>query len=143
MCAGAIYVATHKTEISEMDGLGRRMPFTYAAFLVGSLSIIGLPPFIGMWSKWYLGMGAVEGHLTAVEIVYIVSSLLNVAYLLPIVARGFFLPASNPATGPVARPGGPAAAPLAGGTRAAPVLRVRSAESRGGPEVVRTCRVLW
>src|SRR3546814_9370922 len=60
MCAGAIYVATHKTEISEMDGLGRRMPFTYAAFLVGSLSIIGLPPFIGMWSKWYLGMGAVE-----------------------------------------------------------------------------------
>ena len=42
-----------------MDGLGRKMPFTYAAFLVGSLSIIGLPPFAGVWSKWYLAMGAV------------------------------------------------------------------------------------
>src|SRR3546814_7811961 len=67
---------------------------------------------------------AVEGHLTAVEIVYIVSSLLNVAYLLPIVARGFFLPASNPATGPVARSVGAAAAPVAGGIREAPFLCV-------------------
>ena len=120
MCAGAIYVATHKTLISEMDGLGRRMPFTYAAFLIGALSIIGLPPFIGMWSKWYLGMGAVEGHLTAVEIVYIASSLLNVAYLLPIVARGFFLPASEP----LPQSAGAAAAPRTGGIQEAPFLCV-------------------
>src|SRR3546814_14713820 len=76
---------------------------------------------------------AVEGHLTAVEIVYIVSSLLNVAYLLPIVARGFFLPASNPATGPVARSVGAAAAPVAG----------RSEERRLGKECVSTCRSRW
>ena len=59
-CAGAIMVGAHKTEVSEMDGLGRRMPFTFLAFLVGSLSVIGLPPLGGSWSKWYLALGAAD-----------------------------------------------------------------------------------
>jgi multicomponent Na+:H+ antiporter subunit D len=59
-CAGAILVAAHKTEISEMRGLGRRMPFTFAAFFVASLSIIGLPPMGGTWSKWELALAAAE-----------------------------------------------------------------------------------
>ena len=98
-CAGAILVATHKTEVSQMHGLGRTMPFTMAAFLIGSLSIIGLPPFAGMWSKWYLTMGALEADKLVMVGVLIVSSLLNVAYLLPIPIRGFFGRASdnNPA----------------------------------------------
>jgi multicomponent Na+:H+ antiporter subunit D len=91
-CAGAIYVAAHKTEISELDGLGRRMPVTFAAFLIGSLSIIGLPPFGGMWSKWYLSLAAIDSGYAFVIGVLIVSSLLNVAYLLSIVGRAFFLP---------------------------------------------------
>ena len=101
-CAGAILVASHKTEISEMKGIGRQMPFTMFAFLIGSLSIIGLPPFAGMWSKWYLIRGALEGaeatlsvasvgHYLAV-VVLIISSLLNIAYLLPIVVNAFFAP---------------------------------------------------
>ncbi|MCP3692916.1 MAG: monovalent cation/H+ antiporter subunit D family protein, partial [Planctomycetaceae bacterium] len=53
-CAGAIYVAAHKTEISDMRGIGRVMPVTLFAFLLGSISVIGLPPFGGSWSKWYL-----------------------------------------------------------------------------------------
>ena len=57
MCAGSIYVATHKTNISQMTGLGRAMPITFIAFLIGSLSIIGLPPLGGSWSKWLLIMG--------------------------------------------------------------------------------------
>ena len=61
-CAGAILVGAHKTEISEMDGLGRRMPFTMAAFLVASLSIIGLPPLGGMWT-FYISCGAYLGLL--------------------------------------------------------------------------------
>lgn len=90
MCAGAIYVATHKTEISDMTGLGRAMPFTFAAFLIGALSIIGLPPLGGAWSKWYLMLGAAEtGELIMIGVL-MGSSLLNVAYLLPVVARGFF-----------------------------------------------------
>jgi multicomponent Na+:H+ antiporter subunit D len=91
-CAGAIYVAAHKTEIGELDGIGRRMPVTMAAFFIASLSIIGLPPFGGVWSKWLIGAGALDAGFAFVVGVLMVSSLLNVAYLLPIVGRAFFLP---------------------------------------------------
>jgi multicomponent Na+:H+ antiporter subunit D len=91
-CAGAIYTAHHLTEISEMTGIGRRMPVTMLAFLVASLSIIGLPP-VGAWSKWTLALGALDAGYVIVVGVLMLSSLLSVAYLLPIVARGFFLPA--------------------------------------------------
>ena len=96
-CAGAIYVATHKTNISEMDGLGRSMPVTYTAMLIGSLSIIGLPLTGGLWSKWYLALGAVAVEQWAMLAVFMVSSLLNVAYLLIIPIRGFFF--SQPRSG--------------------------------------------
>lgn len=89
-CAGAIYVATHKKDIREMDGLGRRMPFTMGAFLVGSLSIIGLPPMGGAWSKWFLALGAAEAHVPIFIGVLMLSSLLSIGYLMPIVARAFF-----------------------------------------------------
>ena len=88
--AGAILVAAHKTEISEMNGLGRAMPITFGAFLIGSLSIIGLPPFGGMWSKWYLSLGAVDAGQWLLLTVLLVSSLLNILYLLPVPLRGFF-----------------------------------------------------
>ncbi len=91
-CAGAIYTAAHKTEVSSLDGLGRVMPFTFTAFLIASLSIIGLPPLGGAWSKWYLMVGAADAGQTLMIGVLMLSSLLNVAYLLPIPARGFFRP---------------------------------------------------
>jgi len=96
-CAGAIYVAAHKTEISDMRGIGRTMPVTTFAFLLGSLSVIGLPPFGGAWSKWYLALGAAEAHHGVLVAVLMISSLLNIAYLLPIPVRGFF---SAPDSGP-------------------------------------------
>ncbi|MFW6077790.1 MAG: proton-conducting transporter membrane subunit, partial [Hyphomicrobiales bacterium] len=91
-CAGAIYVAVHRTEVSELDGLGRKMPWTFAAFLVGSLSIVGLPPFGGAWVKWWMMEGALAAGDVAVIVVLIVSSLLSLGYLLPVAARGLFLP---------------------------------------------------
>jgi multicomponent Na+:H+ antiporter subunit D len=91
MCAGSIYVATHKTNISQMTGLGRAMPITFIAFLIGSLSIIGLPPMGGSWSKWFLIMGAADTGQLVIIGVLLISSLLNVAYLLPLVGKGFFL----------------------------------------------------
>jgi len=94
--AGAIYVATHKKLVSELDGLGRAMPITFGAFLIGTLSIIGLPPFGGMWSKWYLGLGAVETGQLLLLGVLMLSSLLNIAYLVPIPIRAFF---SKPSSG--------------------------------------------
>jgi multicomponent Na+:H+ antiporter subunit D len=89
-CAGAIYTAAHKTEISELSGLGRAMPFTFGAFAVGAISIIGLPPFGGVWSKWYLTLGALEAGQLLIVAALMLSSLLNVAYLLPIPFKAFF-----------------------------------------------------
>jgi len=66
------------------------MPFTFTAFTIGALSIIGLPPFAGLWSKWYLAIGAIDAHQYIVIAVLMVSSLLNIAYLLPIPFRAFF-----------------------------------------------------
>ncbi len=90
-CAGAIAVATHKTKVSEMARIGRKMPITMAAFLIGSLSIIGLPPFGGSWSKWYLILGAIEATQLPLVAVLLVSSLLNIAYLVPVPVRAFFV----------------------------------------------------
>ena len=95
-CAGAIYVAAHKTEISDMRGLGRAMPITMAAFLIGALSVIGVPPLGGSWSKWYLALGALDAGQILFVAVLMVSSLLNIAYLVPIPIRAFF---SKPADG--------------------------------------------
>lgn len=89
-CAGAIMVAAHKTEVSQMHGLGRAMPVTMAAFFVGSLSVIGLPPLGGMWSKWFLALGTLDANQLALLAVLMISSLLNIAYLLPVPIRAFF-----------------------------------------------------
>lgn len=91
-CAGAIMVASHKKNISDMVGLGRTMPFTMIAFFIGAVSIIGLPPMAGTWSKWFLALGALEADKLIVVGVLMVSSLLNIAYLLPIPVRAFFNP---------------------------------------------------
>ncbi|HCF72510.1 MAG: proton-conducting transporter membrane subunit [Arenicellales bacterium] len=89
-CAGAILVAAHKTEISEMNGLGRQMPITMGAFLLASISIAGLPPMGGFWGKWYLAFGALDAGYGVLVGVLMLSTLLNIAYLLPIPIRAFF-----------------------------------------------------
>ncbi|MEM1306485.1 MAG: hypothetical protein AAGG99_03080, partial [Pseudomonadota bacterium] len=72
---------------------------TMLAFLIGSLSIIGLPPFGGVWSKWFIGIGSLEAGYAFGVAVLMISSLLNVAYLLPIVGRAFFRPPAGKALG--------------------------------------------
>jgi multicomponent Na+:H+ antiporter subunit D len=88
--AGAVLVAAHETDISRMHGLGRRMPITFGAFFVGSLSIIGVPPAGGAWSKWFLGMGTLEAGQIGLLVVLMVSSLLSLVYLLEVPIRAFF-----------------------------------------------------
>ena len=106
-CAGAIYTAVHRTLVSELDGLGRAMPFTFIAFTVAALSIIGLPPMGGAWSKWYLMSGAAAtGELVMIAVLAI-SSLLNIVYLLEIPMRGFLRPPAQ------SQPAGLTEAPLA------------------------------
>jgi multicomponent Na+:H+ antiporter subunit D len=88
--AGAVYTAAHKTEVSQLDGLGRRMPWTFAAFGIGALSMIGLPPAAGFVSKWYIVSGALAAqHWVALGVI-VASTLLNAGYFLPIVYRAFF-----------------------------------------------------
>ncbi|HSA90656.1 MAG TPA: proton-conducting transporter membrane subunit [Burkholderiales bacterium] len=88
--AGAVYTAAHKTEVSQLDGVGRRMPWTFAAFGVGALSMIGLPPAAGFVSKWVLVSGALEaGHWLALGVI-VASTLLNAGYFLPILYKAFF-----------------------------------------------------
>ena len=117
MCAGAIYVATGKTNISDMRGLGRRMPLVFGAFLIASFSIIGLPPLAGAWPKFQLAMGAIEADRDWAAWSLVVSSLLNIAYLLPIAILALMPPKGSPEPASYKRPDG--APPL---TVAAPVL---------------------
>jgi len=91
-CAGAIMVAAHKTEISQMKGLGRTMPITMGAFLIGALSIIGLPPAAGMWSKLFIAGGSLEANNLIWIAVLMLSTVLNIAYLMPIAINAFFQP---------------------------------------------------
>jgi multicomponent Na+:H+ antiporter subunit D len=78
--------------VSEMNGVGRRMPWTTAAFTVGALGMIGIPPFAGFVSKLYLKQGAIAAGQDWVTLVLAASSLLNAAYFLPILYRSWFLP---------------------------------------------------
>jgi multicomponent Na+:H+ antiporter subunit D len=89
-CAGAILVAAHKSNISEMRGLGKQMPITMAAFFIASLGIIGVPPTGGTWSQWFLLMGTLEAEQWVLMAVLMISSLLNIAYLIPISFHAFF-----------------------------------------------------
>ncbi len=89
-CAGAIYVAAHKTKVSELDGIGKKMPFTMIAFSLASLSLIGIPPLGGFISKWYLAMGVIETRDIPMLAVLVVSTILNACYFLPIIYRAFF-----------------------------------------------------
>lgn len=88
--AGCIFVASGKKEIPELGGIGRRMPFTMAAFGLASLSMIGVPPVSGFVSKWYLALGAMDIHNSIILAVLVISSLLNAGYFAPIFLTAFF-----------------------------------------------------
>jgi len=91
-CAGA-YAETYGIHaIRELDGIGRRMPWTTAMFTLGALGMIGVPPLAGFISKWYLGLGAVDAHQYWVIPVLLGSTVLNAIYFLPLLHRAWFRP---------------------------------------------------
>lgn len=94
--AGAILVSAHKKNVSELNGIGRAMPITMMAFLLAALSIVGLPPLGGSWSKWLLLQATMEAHNMVLLIVLLLSSLLNLFYLVEIPLRAFFAKPSDP-----------------------------------------------
>ncbi len=88
--AGSIYTSAHLTEISQLDGVGRRMPWTMGAFAIGSLAMIGIPPTSTFVSKWYMLQGDMAAQNWFAVVVIIVSTCMNAAYFLPIVYRAFW-----------------------------------------------------
>jgi len=89
-CAGSLYISAHKTEISQLSGIGRKMPWTMAAFAIGSLNMIGVPSVGGFVSKWNIIIGSLEAHNIAILCVLLTSTLLNTAYFMPVVYKAFF-----------------------------------------------------
>jgi len=89
-CAGLIAHTLGVKTVSAMGGVARRMPLTMVAFTVAALGMVGLPPFAGFISKWYLGLGALGADAPWVVPVLLTSSLLNAAYFFPILRTAYF-----------------------------------------------------
>ncbi|CAN5118200.1 monovalent cation/H+ antiporter subunit D family protein [soil metagenome] len=94
-CVGAIYVATGVDKVSDMNGIGRRMPLTMAAWGIASLGLAGVPPVGGFVSKWFLGLGAIDAGQPVLAAVVLGSGLLTAGYLLPVFPRAFFRPSER------------------------------------------------
>ena len=89
-CAGNLAETLGIHRISEMNGVARRMPLTMAAFSIGALGMIGIPPTVGFVSKWFLGLGGLAGGNWWLLLVLVISSLMNAWYFLPILVKAWF-----------------------------------------------------
>lgn len=100
-CAGALYVELGVRDVSELAGVGRRMPLTMASFAIASFSMVGIPLLAGFISKWYLVLGGVSAGQPLVVVLLVVSGLLNVAYFWPVIYTAFFETADEATATPV------------------------------------------
>lgn len=94
-CAGNFAEKLHVHSISEMDGIGKRMPWSTLAFSLAAMGMIGVPPMAGFISKWYLGIGAMEAGQPWIILILIGSSVLNACYFLPVLYRAWFAPSGD------------------------------------------------
>jgi multicomponent Na+:H+ antiporter subunit D len=88
--AGAISTKTSIKRVSQMDGIGKIMPWTMGCFAIGAVSMIGIPPFSGFISKWYLLQGAISSTQYVAVIALVIGTLLNTAYFVPVLYSAFF-----------------------------------------------------
>ncbi|NYS25658.1 monovalent cation/H+ antiporter subunit D family protein [Rhodobacteraceae bacterium 2376] len=100
MVAGNLAEGLGVKKVSQMNGVGRAMPFTMAAFSLAALGMIGLPPLAGFISKWFLAQGGLDAGQDWVIALLLGSSLLNAIYFLPMLYRAWFLEADRPAESP-------------------------------------------
>jgi multicomponent Na+:H+ antiporter subunit D len=89
-CAGSFYIAAHKSEIRELAGIGRKMPYTVSAFAIGVFGMIGVPLTGGFVTKWYLAVGSMEAGMQVVVLILMISTVLNAVYFVPILYSAFF-----------------------------------------------------
>ncbi|MBU4222067.1 MAG: monovalent cation/H+ antiporter subunit D family protein [Euryarchaeota archaeon] len=90
MVAGAIIYKTGLSNINDLKGIGKKMPYTSAAFVLVALSMIGIPPTVGFVSKWYLALGAIEAGMWIIVGVIMLSSLLNIVYFWRVIENMYF-----------------------------------------------------
>ena len=93
MALGCISFRVGAAELDRMAGVGRAMPWTMGAFVIGGLSLIGVPLTAGFVSKWYLIVGALEKGWWPVAVLVLVTSLLAVIYIWRVVEVAYFKPA--------------------------------------------------
>ena len=93
MGAGSVIHQTGKTRVTELRGIGRRMPLTMGCFAFAAFSLVGIPPFAGFFSKWYLANGSLAAGISGLSwigpVVLLLSALLTAGYLFPVVVHGF------------------------------------------------------
>ncbi|MCB2288320.1 monovalent cation/H+ antiporter subunit D family protein [Clostridium sp. CS001] len=94
-CVGAIMYTTHKTDISQIRGIGKQMPITMGCFAIASISLIGIPPTNGFVSKWYLAQGGLTSGKMIFPAILLFSALLTALYLLPVITEAFFKKGEN------------------------------------------------
>lgn len=94
-CVGAIMYTTHKTEISQIRGIGKQMPITMGCFAIAAISLIGIPPTNGFVSKWYLAQGGLTSGKMIFPAILLFSALLTALYLLPVITEAFFKKGEN------------------------------------------------
>lgn len=126
LCAGVFIYQLGKRNVSELRGLGRRMPVTMWCFLLSSLSLVGIPPMGGFVSKWFLASAALEEAPEAfsvlIPVLLLISALLTAGYLLPVAVDAFFPPRGEEPREGSAEPSGLMTVPmllLCGGALAA------------------------
>jgi len=92
MAMGCIMYKVGSVRLADMDGLGKTMPLTMAAFVAGGFSLIGVPLTVGFISKWYLVMAALENGWWPIAVLIVLSSLLAVIYVWRVVEVAYFRP---------------------------------------------------
>lgn len=93
MALGCLFFRTNNYELKNLGGIGRQMPWTMAAFVIGGLSLIGVPLTVGFVSKWYLVLASVEQNWWWLAVLIVASSLLSVVYIWRVVETAYFNPA--------------------------------------------------
>ena len=99
LAVGCVFHRLRSAQLDDFAGLGRRMPWTMAAFVVGGLSLIGVPLTAGFVSKWHLVLAALDSGLWPVAALIVASSLLAVIYVWRVVEAAWFRPAPAGAAG--------------------------------------------
>ena len=95
LALGCVFYRIGSVHIDQFAGIGRRMPWTTAAFVAGGLSLIGVPLTVGFVSKWYLVLAAIDRGWWPVGLLILLSSLIAVVYVWRVIEMAYFRPAPD------------------------------------------------